>query len=55
MCFILVVVVHVLVQESFCPEKLVTEATLPLNTMVSVPSRVLNVIPAQITWIACSM
>ena len=52
MCFILVVVVHVLVQKGFGPEDLVTEATLPLYTMVPVPGRVLNVIPAQLVWVA---
>lgn len=52
MCFVLVVAGHVLVQKGFCSEHLVTEATFPLSTMVSVPSRVLDVVPAQIMWIA---
>lgn len=46
MCFILVVVTHVLVEKGLCPENFVTEATPPLDTMVSVPSRVLDVVPA---------
>lgn len=47
MCFILMVIVHVLVQEGFCSEHFVTEAAPPLNTMVSVPSSVLHAIPAS--------
>ena len=47
MRFVLVVVIHVLIQVGFCPEYFVTEAALPLNTMVSVPGCVLDVIPAS--------
>ena len=47
MCFILVVVVHVLVQEGFCFEHFVAEAAPPFNTMVSVPSGVLYAVPAS--------
>lgn len=47
MCFIVMVIVHMLVQECFCSEDFVTEAAPPLNTMVSVPSSMLYVIPAS--------
>ena len=47
MCFVLVMIVHVLVQEGFCSEYFVTEATPPLNTVMSMPSTVLYVIPAS--------
>lgn len=46
MGFIVMIVVHVLVQKCFCSEDFVTEAAPPLNTMVSVPSSVLYVVPA---------
>ena len=46
MRFILMLVVHVLVQEGFCSECFITETTLPLNAMMSVSGSVLDIISA---------
>ena len=45
MLFIVMVLVHVLIQKCFCPEDFVTKATFPLDATVLVPSRILHTIP----------
>lgn len=45
MLFMLMVLVHVLIQKCFCSEDFVTEATFPLDAAVLVPSRILHTIP----------
>ncbi len=47
MLFMLMVLVHVLIQKRFCPEDFVTEATFPLDAAVLVPSRILHTIPVM--------
>ena len=47
MNLVLMILIHVLVQESFCPKNFIAETTFPLYAMVSVSRGVLCVIPAM--------